>query len=82
MSRPWQADIDKAVNELPHQFGVVDDCIRCVHCEVLPYRAVGPCRARIQIEWVTCWACAEGTTCQGQGCLDGFLPRVVPREAS
>ena len=22
-----------------HVFGVVDDCVRCLHCEILPSRA-------------------------------------------
>lgn len=78
MTAAWQPEIDRQVEDLPHEFGVVDDCIRCVHCEVLPHRAVGGCSARISIKWVKCWACTT-SRCSGQGCIDGWFPRVVER---
>ena len=62
---------------LSHEFGNIDDCVRCIHCETLPSNAASTCKARAPMPvWRECWACSTGK-CRG-GCIDGF----VPREAS
>lgn len=70
----WVASPDATTAGLPHEFGTVDDCVRCIHCETLPSNAASTCTARVSYTWVECWACSYGK-CRG-GCINGFVPRV------
>jgi len=77
---PWQHGLDEAANALPdHVWGNVNDCRRCLFCEALQGKP-GPCRGQTTVAWVPCWKCEyqKRTKCGG-GCIDGFVPRVVPR---
>lgn len=63
------------VEPFPHEWGNVDDCVRCIHCECPPWKGDRPCAARFTAEWVACWGCTTGR-CEGQ-CVRGYVPRRV-----
>lgn len=79
MTAGYQSALDAAADDprFAHVLGNVDDCYRCINCEVLASKAYGPCRALFGLDWVACWGCTTGR-CVGD-CLKGYVPRVVPR---
>ena len=61
----------------PHEFGQVDDCTRCIHCETLPGKTEDCTAApKPRAVWVPCWKCAlaKVDACAGE-CIDGWLVR-------